>query len=394
MKVSFNLVLSSTLTLFLSTFCSISLAYLLGSAEFGLFAAINALAIILMPIISFRLETRIAVCETYHEASNLRIAINSVALIFLVVALLIFIFCRLTGQTILYGLIPLLAVGMIIADFGLSHLAFKKLHFRFSIFRIFRQIIPLLFALWAAWLSPNHEHAVIAFSIGTWVLALVIGWSGNEKTISWTILTSVLKQHRRELKASITLGTLNGIWLNGLQPLMAWMGWHQLAGQYALLQRLINAPLSIVSVVTNTFLLGKGNDLHFDEKKVLKVFLGLTLIGVLWIVCLWVILFLQVYWILPPEWKIDSEFFYAAAFFGVCSFAVGSISVISIRLKDEWFVAFWQLFFILVWFLGVVMMDLQQIFTLLLWIGGLAYVVLLWRWVAQINLKKNHNVIK
>lgn len=395
MKNSLKLVISNALTLVFVTAFLLLTAHELGPEKFGTYAAAQAIAIMLMPIFSLRLETRIAICEDDEELRDLITATVTSSLFFTIVAVFGLTLLSFWVDITVALIVILLSLSTILADFGLSRLAFLKRHNLLSIHRFMRQVFPLVLGFMAAFISNQYEIALLALMTGTFIWALILNWQHIKKS-SWSlkIFKRVWSQHRKELKASITLGTLNNIWLNGFQPLMVWMGWHQLAGQYALLQRLINAPLSIVSVVTTTFLLGKGNDLHFDEKKVLKVFLGLTLIGALWIVCLWVILFLQVYWILPPEWKIDSEFFYAAAFFGVCSFAVGSLSVISIRLKDEWFVAFWQLFFILIWFLGVVMMDLQQIFTLLLWIGGLAYVVLLWRWIAQINLKKNHNVIK
>jgi hypothetical protein len=136
--------------------------------------------------------------------------------------------------------------------------------------------------------------------------------------------------------------------------------------------------------VANSFLLAKGNDLHKHRAMVLQVCASLALLGLAWAVCLWGLLFMQAYWPVPMQWLPDKEFFYAAAIFGVCSFAVGTMSVISIRLRDEWFVAGWQLLFMLVWVLALFAVDLAYIFSDLLLMGGMAYGVLLWRWLKLI----------
>lgn len=388
MKTAIHLVASSGLTLLLVTGISVLTAMALGPKEFGLYAAFQALAVVLMPLVSLRLETRVAVCTTNEELNELSIAVTSVALIFLTISS-VAVLCLVPWIDARdYLLVVILAVGMVVADFGLSRLAFMKRHGALAMHRFMRQVLPVTLALVAAKLSPQHQYALGAFIFGTCFWALVLGWPKSGMLVwSWPLVQKMCRRHREGLKASVALGGLNGLWLNGLQPLMALLGWHQLAGQYALLQRLINAPLSVLTVVVGSLLLAKGNDLHKSRTLVLRVCVGLALLGLGWAACLWGLLFAQPYWPVPVQWLPDQDFFYAAAVFGVCSFAVGTVSVISIRLGDEWFVAGWQLLFMLVWAFALFTADLTQVFSGLLLMGGTAYGVLLWRWLSLIAAK-------
>lgn len=388
MQSSIKLIISSALTLLFVTGISVLTAFRLGPEEFGLFAAMQAVAVVLVPLASLRLETRVAVCMTDAELDDLGTAITSTGAVFLLLSGAVVLCLWIWGRPLTYGLVALQAVGTVVADFGLARLAFRRLHGPLAVYRFLRQFVPVGLALMAAWWFPHYQHAMTALVLGTWIWALILGWPGSYKGLwQWSVLKAVWKQHNHGLKASVALGGLNGLWLNGLQPLMAWLGWHQLAGQYALLQRLINAPLTVLTVVVNSLLLAKGNDLHERRALLVQVCVGLALLGMIWSACLWGLLFVQPYWSVPAHWLPEQDFFYAAAVFGVGSFAVGTVSVVSIRLRDEWFVAGWQLLFMLVWVLALFVSDLNHVFSGLLIMGGLAYGVLLWRWLILIPAK-------
>jgi hypothetical protein len=391
MKSSAQLLVSSALTLLLVTLISILTAYVLGPEEFGLYAALQAVAVVMMPLVSLRLETRVAVCTSEEDLNELSTAVSSVSLIFLAITgvTIVFLLPWINGWT--YLLVALLSAGMVLADFGLSRLAFGKQHGKLAVHRFVRQLLPVALALFVAQVSPQHRHVLAALVVGTWIWTLVLmGPKSRASVWSWQTLLKVWHRYPDGLKASVALGGLNGMWLNGLQPLMAWLGWHQLAGQYALLQRLINAPLGVLSVVVNTFLMAKGNALHTQRLPVLRLCAGLGTLACLWVGILWVLLYGQVYWHVPDQWIPDPEFFNAAAFFGVCSFAVGTVSVVSIRLRDEWFVAVWQLLFMTVWAITLCLTDLQFAFSGLLYLGGLAYGVLMWRWLSLMKRLELH----
>jgi hypothetical protein len=287
----------------------------------------------------------------------------------------------------------LLAAGIVLVDFELSKFAFLKMHKNLAIHRFLRQVLPVFFVLIVSYFVPQHQFSIGALLIGTWAYVFVLGQNKiNSKIWSFQVFKKVLITHLEELRASFSLGMLNGLWLNGLQPLMTWMGLHQLAGQFALLQKIINAPLTVISVVVNSHLLEKGNLIHTRRALVLKTFFGLILIGVAWTFCLWFLSYEQSIFLLPKDWIPNQDFFVAASFFGVCSFAVGSLSLISIRLKDEWFVAIWQLAFMLIWMFTLFIFEPMGIFTYLLFMGGIAYVFLMWRWIWLITAREVKHV--
>jgi hypothetical protein len=53
-------------------------------------------------------------------------------------------------------------------------------------------------------------------------------------------------------------------------------GLASVGGSIALLQRLINAPLSVLTVVVNSLLLAKGNDFHERRALLVQVCAGLA----------------------------------------------------------------------------------------------------------------------
>lgn len=381
----FQLATSSALTLLCVTGLSLLTAWQLGPEEFGLYAAGQALAVMLMPLASLRLETRLAVCKTHAELGQLALALSSVVVFYLVVAMAVAVLLWLWSGWAAVLWVFCLPAGMVLADFGLARLAYNQQHAAVSVHRFVRQVLPAALGWAAAAVWANHMHALLALLLGTWAWAAVLFWPQRGHLYSLGALRQVWGLHRSGLRASMSLGLLNGLWLNGLQPLMALMGWPQLAGQFALLQRLINAPLSVVTVVVNTLLMGQGNALHTSAKQTLQACAVLALLAGMWVSCLGWVLYVQPFWVVPIQWQPRPEFFGAAAFFGVCSFAVGSISIVSIRLHDEWFVAVWQMGFMLVWLVCAWALGLQDVFALLLWLGGLAYWVLLARWLSKIN---------
>lgn len=59
---------------------------MLGPEEFGLYVAVQAAALILMPLVSLRIETLVVVCKTDSELSELSTALTSLASIFLLIS--------------------------------------------------------------------------------------------------------------------------------------------------------------------------------------------------------------------------------------------------------------------------------------------------------------------
>lgn len=388
MKFSFQLLSSSALSLFFVTLISLITAYVLGPVEFGFFSACQAITVIVMPLVCFRLETRVAVCKTDKELSELSIAVKTGIIIFLSISSLVVMALSFFINLNLGLMIVFLAGGIVLVDFELSRFSFLQMHTNLAIHRFFRQVLPASMALIVSFFVPQHQFLIGALLVGTWSYVFLLSYRKNNKQLwSFTIFKKIFISHFSELKASFSLGVLNSIWLNGLQPLMVWMGLHQLAGQFALLQKIINAPLAVITVAVNSYLLEKGNLAHTQIKLVMKAFYSLILISTAWIFCLWVFFYGEFHFNLPKDWIPNQEIFISASFFWASSFAVGAISLISIRLKDEWFMACWQLILILIWMVALFLFDPQKIFTFLLIMGGLAYIFLMWRWTWLIKSK-------
>ncbi|MGR8931765.1 MAG: hypothetical protein ACU836_14090 [Gammaproteobacteria bacterium] len=156
-----------------------------------------------------------------------------------------------------------------------------------------------------------------------------------------------------------------------------------MAGQYVLAQRLINTPLSVIALSVQTVLLRSGNQLHTNIRKIITQVILLFFLASLLIIVLYLSIYTQTAFPFPEKWKLDTDLFIAAGFFIASSFSVGSVSIISIRLKDEWFVAWWQLIFLLLW--GMVLFQFQSdlAFVYMMIAGGLGYWILAARWIAK-----------
>ena len=147
MKASVQLMASSAVTLLLVTGMSVLTAYGLGPEEFGLYAAAQAVAVVLMPLVSLRLETRIAVCTTDEALTELVTAVTTVAAAFLMVAGLLALLAGVWTASLSYALVALLSAGMVIADLGLARLAFAGEHGTLAVLRRLRQVLPVAMAL-------------------------------------------------------------------------------------------------------------------------------------------------------------------------------------------------------------------------------------------------------
>jgi len=86
-------------------------------------------------------------------------------------------------------------------------------------------------------------------------------------------------------------------------------------------------------------------------------------------------------WQLPERWRMEGDMFWPAVFFLSASFAVGGLSIVSIRLKDEWFLTGWQAVALASWGGVLLLMPSVEAFRWMLLLGGCAYGVLLLRWV-------------
>lgn len=255
-------------------------------------------------------------------------------------------------------------------------------------YRAIKQILPNVMALIFSIIYKDFRISVSALAAGFLISLIILVFPIRHKIgISVKGMLDTVGKHSNGIRASLMLGTLNAVWSYGLLPLMSAMGLSATAGQYAIVQRLINSPLGVIGVSVNSTLLKSGSRFHENSREIIEkvgllFFIAVALAGVLY----WII-YIQRFIPFPDNWRLDKVFFFAAAFFFVCSFAVGTVSVLSVRLKDEWFLARWQLAFVIIWGIILIYFRSSWAFVFMLIIGGLGYWILIARWVGLSRMK-------
>jgi hypothetical protein len=374
----------SAVSLTVVTLTSLGTAWCLGPSEFGRLAAFQAIYSMLGPLVALRLDTRVATCKTKDDLVDVLDATCTSALLFMAigsviaVALSPFLDLRLS----LMGL-SLAALGCVIDAFVTGH-AFLG-HTRHAIVgRTMRQVVPSGLALLAVTVTPDYRAAAVGALLG---MAFCLPQSLRHLQAvvrpSLTRFRRTLGQHAQGLLASMSLGLLNTVWLNGLLPAMNWLGLSQAAGQFALVQRLMGAPLGVVALGLNAMLIKAGDTWHLARERIAKLAAGLFVLAAVVALCIDWALHGQQIVPLPSHWVLDRSLYMTAAFFLCSSFAVGSLSVIGIRQRDEWFLAAWQFVAVLAWVLALIFLPSTAAFQAMLSLGGLAYWVLVWRWVVM-----------
>jgi O-antigen/teichoic acid export membrane protein len=370
------------LVLIIVAISSIAIAGLLGPSDFGKYATLQAISAMLIPLVTLRLETRIAICPSTKQLARLLSSAATSTVIFVFIGLL---FTPVAAQFFDWRLVVaviVLAASSAMLETLINCYSYQGKLWEIIKYRGVRQSFPALVALLCAFLFNDVVITVFALVVSTFVcLLILLSPMRHMLSLSMGVWRDILSEHSSGLRASLALGGLNAIWLNGLLPLMNVMGLSYLAGQYALAQRLMNAPLGVVALSVRSVLLRGGNGLHKEGRDIaikaaLLFFIAILLTGILY----WAI-YIQTLILFPEEWKLDKLLFIAAVFFMACSFAVGSVSVLGIRLQDEWFLACWQLVFLVIWAVILIYLPSDLAFVYMLAIGGVGYWILLIRWV-------------
>lgn len=376
-------------TLIVVAAATIVTAGLLGPSGFGKYAALQSIAAMLMPLVTLRIETRIATCASMEQLGRLLSATATSVVSFVVVGVLVTPVLGLYFEWKLVLAVIVLAAGSAILETLISGYSYQGETRKVVKFRTVRQVLPSGIVLLCAFLFKDFQLAVAALVVSTLICVIILLLPIKHRlSLSIEGTRNIIREYASGLRASLALGSLNAVWLNGLLPLMNAMGLPYIAGQYAVAQRLMNAPLSVVAVAVQSVLLKGGNRLHEEggsilTKVILLFFMAVLLAGMLY----WAI-YIQTFIPFPEAWKLDESLFCAASFFLACSFAVGTVSIIGVRLRDEWFLANWQLAFIVLWAALLMFFHSNTAFVYMLVVGGVGYWILLARWV--ILSRKKH----
>lgn len=369
---------------------SLILAYILGPNDFGQFATLQAIVAILLPFVSLRIETRLANCSDNIKIIEVASAAYTSAFIFLFIGVLFAPIILLFFELFYLIVLIFLSVLLSVLDLRISIFSVNGKIKSVFVLRSIRQVFPILGALAFSWFVRDYKAALLGFLVGVcFCFPIFLRFERQKYKFSIGNFKRVLSKNREGIKASMVLGVLNALWLNSILPLMSFLDLSRAAGQYAIMQRMVSAPLSVIAVALNALLLKEGNALHRSRNNIFLLFVFLFFIGAIFSLALWFFLNYQSVISIPLAWKIDPYFFIAAAFFGVSSFSVGAISIVSVRLNDDWFIAWWQLLFVMV--MGFVIFLYENIdgFLCSLLLGGFAYFVLIARWIYKAGVVKD-----
>lgn len=361
---------------------ALAMAGRLGVVELGVFAGWLAWSLILWPLATLRIETRVSLCESEADLATVFSATCTAALGFLIPAFFVAILLMLAlHESWLLFFVPVTAVGYALLDLCVNTLSFRGEMRRSLLVRSVRQIAPFCGAFVATFFSPHGGAAFLGYGVASIMLAaLVIPFVGGCRP-SLHELKKVLGKYRGGLKASLLLGCFNAVWLNGFIPFLNYFGMSALAGQYSVVQRVISAPLAILTAVVNAYMVKADNRLHLQSRLIFLSGVALFALALIWAVLVYWGINLQSFYPVPHEWRVSPLLYVGICFFTISSFAVGTLALVAVRLRDEWFLSAWQV--VLVVLGALVLFSARSLEGLLAYLvgGGLAYWLLLFRWV-------------
>lgn len=356
---------------------TVVLGHQLGPDGFGVWAGFFATQNIWAGLGFMRLETRLAGCASIYQANRIIYAgflaglIVSVTLASLLVIVM--------GFTSSIWLAVLSGFGLSVFDALSQRNAYESQHWGALGARCARILLPLVVPLVVA-LTGAPVNEVIVWHGGVGVIIPLVIWGQWISPVRWLRLCfSVVRKYRHGLLPSLIMSLLNGLWINGLTPMLNHVATSELAGQFAMVQRVVGGSLGLLSTaITLSMLKRDFVKIHWPTvRKVLTVNVIIS-VGV----CIGLAFPLMSgygRW-LGNDWSITPSMYWAACAFLVASFAIGAISIIAIRLYDEWFLALWQVAALLCWVVIYAVMPSGEFVIPALWIGSAMYIFLGLRW--------------
>jgi len=356
----------------------------LGPRDFGVFAFSQAVAAVLMPMVMGRFETRILLAKNDVELSDIYQACVTIsamsALVGLGVFAAAFLFDLAFYKIGFFGFV--IAIGSGLTEASIYLKAHKGRTKTVAGLRFARAVFPGGLACVSVLIFPEGLNACLAsYALAIFMVAAFSLASTKVPHLSFAAIRLVLGKNKKGIVSAFLLGLLNAIWLNTMLPIMQFLGMDQVAGQYAIAQRLINSPLLIVGAAVSMMLLDSRDQTHVSKRNILKIVGGCFCMGVLYSGLLFYGLYSQPWIPVPQKWLMDVDLFLAVSFFLVSSFSVGSASSIAIKQKDEGFILYWQLLFLLFYFGVIFLCPDKNGMLLVLVFGGGAYWFLLARWL-------------
>jgi hypothetical protein len=366
-------------------FLTVILGRQLGVDGFGTLASFIALQNIWASLGFMRVDTRIANSASGIEADKILLAgFFAGGLVSLALALIASLIWGWSSQ---FPLVFVSGFSLSVLDaLALRH-AFGKRERGVAIARAARIVGPLSLSVLVSGHTSQPEVVFQWQSMGMLVLSLVL-WRRWIGLVRWyRVCGSVLLRHRRGLMPSLAFCLLNGLWLNGLTPLLNLYSSPAQAGQFAMLQRILGGSLGLVSTAT-TMVFARLEHVHAGLVWVLRIFLanlacsiGICLLASIFIFGGWLTL------LLGNVWIYEVDLFISVSLFLTLSYSVGALSMLATRLVDEWFLAIWQAGALLIWVVLFTLLPSGSNLLFALNFGALLYVVLGMRWYHLLQKK-------
>lgn len=356
---------------------TVALGRQLGPDGFGVWASFFAAQNIWAGLGFMRLETRLASCTTTYQANRI-IAAGFFAGMLVSTTLAAFLLVVIGSASHLW-LAVLSGFGLSVFDSLSQRNAFEGRQQAVLRLRCVRVLLPLVVALAVA-LVGGGLTVIITVHGGVCVIVAFMAW-GRWITPRrwWKLCVDVIRRHRYGLLPSLIMCLLNGIWINGLTPALNHFATPALAGQFAMVQRLVGGALGLLSTAITLVMLKRDfAEVHWPA--VCKVLMVNVIVSVCFCILLAIPLFSVAGRWLGAGWTVAPSLYWAACAFLVSSFAIGAISIIAVRLRDEWFLALWQFAALLCWLMIYALMPPEGFVIPALWLGSAMYVLLGLRW--------------
>ncbi len=356
---------------------TVLLARELGAKRFGDFASFLALQNIWATISFCKFDSRIAQCNSNFSTVLVYWSGFSIGII---LSLLF------TALTLFSGIDALYVKYVFLSGFALSvfdalslRAAYQNKVLTGSGYRFCRVVCPLL----AVYLTiVNGESLKIAIIISTLLLLIFIlitaFRSPSLKVLRFMICKS-FSAFKNGLYPAILMSLTNSIWLNGMTPFLNLVLSPSTSGVFAFLQRVLGGGFGLLGHAIFMSLTSKEHTTFFKwsyYKTIIKACFVLSSIGC---ITLYILLYFFGNELLGSDWSFELPLYFSISVFLVFSFSIGSISILAIRLHDEWVLLLWQVIAIIFWLISYMLFkDGFLSFSLIL--GGFLYIYLLFRW--------------
>jgi hypothetical protein len=291
--------------------------------------------------------------------------------------------------TTYYWLAVLSGFALAIFDVLSQRMAYEGKQLAVLKARCARVLLPLVVAVFSVLTGATTTQVIQLQGALCIIFALIIWgrWIGPRRW--WRLSTNVISQYRYGLLPTLIMSLLNGVWINGMTPALNHLASSALAGQFAILQRLVGGTLGLLSTAITLGMLKKDYvEVHWPT--ISRVLLINILISILLCLLLGISLTSNASHMLGFNWTFDLSVYWATCAFLVASFSIGAISAVAIRLKDEWFLTIWQFTALISWVVIYYLMPFADFLVTALWFGTAMYVFLGLRW-RHLSTKSDNN---